>query len=296
MKFFGNSVQTRWIRSLQICGPFLRHREVADVVAHAGGARREDREVGAALALELELRALDRGPDLVVGHLEAGARRQRRLVLDRLGLVLAEAVQVLGLGRVMAVAIDDHGPVACTMIVTGIGLRAASSVRRPCPDATKLRGGWSNQCRAVTQGQARAITSGSKGYGGDSMFSKVAVIQSPPVLLDRAKTIDVALGSIAEAVGARRLAAGLSRGLHPGLPDLDLAAQAGRGRRAHRRDPCAIARQCRRPCARRPASRCRTPRPSTASRWSSGSMNSTASTAAPRCSTPSSSSAPTARC
>ena len=88
--------------------PFLAHREIADVVAHAGGARREDREVGAALALELELRALDAGADLVVRHLEAGARRQRRLVLDRLGLVLAETVQVLGLGRVVAVTIDDH--------------------------------------------------------------------------------------------------------------------------------------------------------------------------------------------
>ena len=108
MKFFGNSVQTRWIRSLQICVHSWRHREVADVVAHAGGARGEDREVGAALALELELRALDRGADLVVGHLQARARRQRRLVLDRFGLVLAEAVQVLGLGRVVAVTIDDH--------------------------------------------------------------------------------------------------------------------------------------------------------------------------------------------
>ena len=33
------------------------------------------------------------------------------------------------------------------------------------------------------------------------MFSKVAVIQYPPVLLDRAKTIDIALASIEEAVG-----------------------------------------------------------------------------------------------
>jgi hypothetical protein len=33
--------------------PFLADREVADVMAHARGARREDREVGAALALNL---------------------------------------------------------------------------------------------------------------------------------------------------------------------------------------------------------------------------------------------------
>ena len=36
-------------------GPFAADALVADVVAHAGGARREDRQIGAALALELEL-------------------------------------------------------------------------------------------------------------------------------------------------------------------------------------------------------------------------------------------------
>jgi hypothetical protein len=46
--------------------------------------------------------------DLVVRHLQPGARRHGGLVLHRLGLVLAEAMQVLGLGRVMAVAVDDH--------------------------------------------------------------------------------------------------------------------------------------------------------------------------------------------
>src|SRR4029077_2573604 len=88
--------------------PFLADREVTDVVAHARSARREDREIGAALALEFELRALDAGADLVVRHLEAGPRWQRGLVLDRLGLVLAETVQVLGFSRVVAVTIDDH--------------------------------------------------------------------------------------------------------------------------------------------------------------------------------------------
>src|SRR5262249_4841245 len=108
--------------------PFQAHGEVADMVAHAGGARREDREIGAALALELELRTLDRGADLVVGHLEAGARRQRRLALDRLGLVLAEAMQVLGFGRVMAVTVDDHG--AFTRDFMGPAIRRTDADRR----------------------------------------------------------------------------------------------------------------------------------------------------------------------
>ena len=51
MKFFGNSVQTRWIRSLQISRPLLAMTvEIADVMTHARRARREDREIGAALA------------------------------------------------------------------------------------------------------------------------------------------------------------------------------------------------------------------------------------------------------
>ena len=116
MKFFGNSVQTRWMRSLQICVHSWLTRKIADVVAHARGARGEDREVGAALALELELRALDRRPDLVVGHLQRRPRRHRRLALDRLGLILAEAVQILGLGRVVAVAIDDHDAVHLRLV------------------------------------------------------------------------------------------------------------------------------------------------------------------------------------
>src|SRR4029453_4835551 len=88
--------------------PLLAHREVADVMTHARCTRREDREIGAALALKFELRAFDAGPDFVIRHFEARTGRQRGLVLDLLGLVLAETVQVLGFGRVVAVTIDDH--------------------------------------------------------------------------------------------------------------------------------------------------------------------------------------------
>src|SRR5262249_18805837 len=82
---------------------------VADVVRHAGRARREDRQVGAALALQLELRALDARADLVVADLEARARRLLPRVLDAGDLRFAEIVQLLRLGRVVAVTVDDHG-------------------------------------------------------------------------------------------------------------------------------------------------------------------------------------------
>ena len=68
-------------------------------------------------------------------------------------------------------------------------------------------------------------------------MSKVAVIQKPPVLLDRARTIEGTLASIEEAVtqGASLLV--FPRGLHPRLSDLDLATEARRGWRALRRNP-----------------------------------------------------------
>ena len=133
-------------------GPFPADALVADVVAHAGGARREDREVGAALALKLELVGLDAFPDLVVGHLQARAGRHRRLVLGvgRRGLILAEAVQVLRLGRVVAVTVDDHGippvidglvrPDATTRggIVKPRSGTAARSYGPPAPDGRDL--------------------------------------------------------------------------------------------------------------------------------------------------------------
>ena len=90
--------------------PFEADALVADMMPHAGGTRREDRQIGAALALQLELVLLDAFADLVVGHFQRGARRHCRLVLGvgGRGLLLAEAMEVFGLGRVVAVAIDDH--------------------------------------------------------------------------------------------------------------------------------------------------------------------------------------------
>jgi hypothetical protein len=83
-------------------------------LAHARRARRENGDVGAALALQPELVLLDALADFVVGHFERSARRHGRLFRAGgcRGLLLAEAVQVLGFGRVVAVAIDNHGTIA----------------------------------------------------------------------------------------------------------------------------------------------------------------------------------------
>ena len=49
-----------------VLGPVQAGRRVADVVRHRRRARREDRDVGAALALQLQLRVLQALADLVV--------------------------------------------------------------------------------------------------------------------------------------------------------------------------------------------------------------------------------------
>src|SRR5262249_873559 len=92
--------------------PGQTHVVIADMVAHAHGTRREDGDVGAALALKLELRAFEALADLVVGHLQRRLGRLLGRLLDVLHLLLAPSQQVFRLGRVVAVAIGAHDTVA----------------------------------------------------------------------------------------------------------------------------------------------------------------------------------------
>jgi hypothetical protein len=50
------------------------------MMAHAGGPRRKYRQIGAALALHLELAIGDRLTDFIVGYCRAGRRRLAGLV------------------------------------------------------------------------------------------------------------------------------------------------------------------------------------------------------------------------
>ena len=75
---------------------------VADVMRHGRGARRKDRQVGTALALEPELRLLQALADLIVTHF-----RQWRRHVSR-DLRLAELLQLSGCRGVVPVTVDDH--------------------------------------------------------------------------------------------------------------------------------------------------------------------------------------------
>ena len=89
-------------------GPGRRHLEVADVVGHETGARREQRDVAAALLHQPQLVGLDRFAQLVVADLQVGRARHHARVLDACDLLVAPRFQRLGRRGVVAVAIDDH--------------------------------------------------------------------------------------------------------------------------------------------------------------------------------------------
>src|SRR5690606_14512999 len=88
-------------------GPGKAYRFVADMVRHGRGTGGKDGHVGAALALELELRALEAVADGVVRN---RGRRDMTLLalLDLRELGVPEVLQGLGRRRVVAVAVDDH--------------------------------------------------------------------------------------------------------------------------------------------------------------------------------------------
>src|SRR5712692_454196 len=127
---------------------------VADMVSHPGGARREDREIGPARALQLELRALETFPDLVVGDVEPLVRcRHLRGVLDAGDLALAILVQASRLGRVVPVAIDDHDTVA-----EDRGRKPGNEAGRPARDAGRMLRTGLHRCQTRPRSSSSAMT------------------------------------------------------------------------------------------------------------------------------------------
>ena len=93
--------------------PRFARRRVAEVMTHPARARAEDRDVGAALALQLQLRALDALAQLVVADFQrALLRLMLRILLEIRFLLVAIVAELFRRRRVVAVAIDDHGSFA----------------------------------------------------------------------------------------------------------------------------------------------------------------------------------------
>jgi hypothetical protein len=88
--------------------PGQRGRRVADVMLHAGCPGREEHQVAAALAQQLQLVVLDALADGVVA--DVGRGRLRPAEVGQAGqLGVPERLVSLRRGRVVPVALDDHG-------------------------------------------------------------------------------------------------------------------------------------------------------------------------------------------
>src|SRR6185437_9355495 len=92
----------------------------------------EDRDVGAPLALQFELRAFKAGADFVIGNAEVDRGWPARWIGKTGELLVAERFELLGRGGVMTVAIDNHRKGTCELRRTLClrPARAASQARR----------------------------------------------------------------------------------------------------------------------------------------------------------------------
>jgi hypothetical protein len=88
--------------------PGLAGGRIAEMVTHARGARRKDRQVGAAFLLQLQLAADDALADVVVA--DRRPRRRGPPLLVCRNLLLPPRLVLARRRGVMPVAIDDHGP------------------------------------------------------------------------------------------------------------------------------------------------------------------------------------------
>src|SRR3989442_549991 len=87
-------------------GPSFARLGGAEMMAHAGGAGRKNREIGSALALNPELAIADRIANLVVSDLRTlGRPRAFRMRFD---LRLSPLLVLLGSSRVVTVAVDNY--------------------------------------------------------------------------------------------------------------------------------------------------------------------------------------------
>ncbi len=88
--------------------PAAAGRFVADMVGHGRRARRENRQVGAACALQFQLRVLQAVADLIVADDARGGQRYVDAGLEPGNLFIAKLLQRSGRRRVVAMTIDDH--------------------------------------------------------------------------------------------------------------------------------------------------------------------------------------------
>jgi hypothetical protein len=105
----------------------------AEMMSHAGRARRKDREIGPALALHPKLAVADRIANLLVT--DRRPPRRPRTFRMRLNLRLSPLLVLLGSSRVVTVAVDNH----CAQPLLTIPGQASGIVESPDQARTYLK-------------------------------------------------------------------------------------------------------------------------------------------------------------
>src|ERR1700744_5619596 len=108
-------------------GPALARGLIADIVGHGGGARREYRDIGAARALQLQLRILQAVANLIVGDFFLRIERHIEAGFQARDLRIAKLLQLARSRRVVTVAVDDHAQYIRVGLSTRMRCRSAGS-------------------------------------------------------------------------------------------------------------------------------------------------------------------------
>src|SRR5207245_2007910 len=132
-------------------------------MAHAHRARREDGDVGAALALQLQLRALEARADLVVVDAERALRRDVLGILQRRDLALAPLLELAGRGVVVCVCgVGPPPPPRRALGAAALALVSAiDATDRPVPRAgpgPRRPAVRTPPCSPACAGRSRSVT------------------------------------------------------------------------------------------------------------------------------------------
>src|SRR5690242_14820892 len=121
------------------------------MMRHSTGARRKNGDIRASRALQLELCPFKTLADFVVAHLERSLRGLPRRIIEVLDLLLAPPQQILRLGGVVAMTIDDHD----YLRVGEAAEPGRNQTARKKP--TKRGAGLSNRARAARGRRSGAV-------------------------------------------------------------------------------------------------------------------------------------------
>src|SRR5690606_19983710 len=162
--------------------------EAADVMRHEARARREDRQVAAALVHLRELVSLDRLAQLVVADAQLRSLRRDAAVVQRGDLAVAPVFEGLRRGRVVAVTVDDH-----SFVPPGPAHTEAGIITSPRMISRAVRSSAARTTLCASFGSSSSSTLNSPlGCSTDTVFARPSGTRAMPSVIVASSTHAVA--------------------------------------------------------------------------------------------------------